>query len=281
MALPDVVEEVRPAIVQITYTVFGLPGEELMDIGAPGPAISKPLGTGLFVNDDAYVLTAAHVIDAAQNLPAQFPRAEELHLGVGLAYPNSDNMRGNFHVVSFEVEEIDTRHDIALLKMRRNPFAGEAPGGIVKKGEPILPLFGVPRMRLDRPRDGEAIAVSGYPLSEPVLVTNAGIMASSWSVALDQVPDPSQPASTIPDLRDLYLADVQTNPGNSGGPVYSAHDGSIIGILIAGKLTSVIAGGEPVMANGLPVLADAGLSVVVPIRYALEMLDRRGVHWIS
>jgi S1-C subfamily serine protease len=146
-------------------------------------------------------------------------------------------------------------------------------------GEPLLPLHGRSSLRAERPRDGEAIAVSGYPLGEPVLVTNTGVVASSWSVALDEVPHPSLPGVTSPELRDVYLADVQTNPGNSGGPVYSAADGSIIGVLVAGRLTNVLAGGEPVLADELPVVADAGLSIVVPIKYAVEMLNKHGVSW--
>jgi hypothetical protein len=56
-------------------------------------------------------------------------------------------------------------------------------------------------------------------------------------------------------------------------------DGSIIGVLVAGKLTNVVAGGEPIFVKGVPISADAGLSLVVPIKYGIEMLERHGVDW--
>src|SRR5438132_584434 len=60
-------------------------------------------------------------------------------------------------------------------------------------------------LELEIPADGEPIAISGYPLAEPTLVTTSGHIACSW---------------TIHNHQDHYLADVTANPGNSGGPVY-------------------------------------------------------------
>ena len=112
-----------------------------------------------------------------------------------------------------------------------------------------------------------------------MLVTNQGIIASSWALAEDTGRDPEGGSLAIPETRDTYLADVQSNPGNSGGPAYATEDGAIIGVLVAGKLTSVIAGDEPAMIQGVPLSADAGLSLVVPARYVCEMLDRHGAQW--
>ena len=278
MSLPDVIDAVRPSMVQITFTVSGLSEEELRRLGAK-TAHSGPLGTGFFINEDAYVVTAQHVIDDAREVSAQFPTAK-VHVGVGLAYPNSANMRANFNVVNFDLVDEDNRHDLALLKLRANPFRGEVGGGIVVADQPLEPLHGVPSIRTERPRDGDGIAVSGYPLGETVLVTNQGVVASSWSVEVDEVAHPTIPTATIPKMRDIYLADVQSNPGNSGGPAYSSQDGAIVGVLVAGKLTSVVAEGQPAVVHGLWLSADAGLSLVVPAEYVVEMLDRNGVLWV-
>lgn len=194
-------------------------------------------------------------------------------------FPTRKTCGPTFNTVRFKVVEEDERHDLALLQMVANPFKGEVPPMIVINDQSIGGMHAVPALQPNRPRDGEPIAISGYPLGETILVTNAGIVASSWSVTADEVPHPSFPGVMLPKMRDTYLADVQTNPGNSGGPVYSTRDGSIIGVLVAGKLTNVLAGQEPVMVKGLPLLADAGLSLVVPIKYGIDTLERHGVTW--
>jgi S1-C subfamily serine protease len=268
-------------VVQITYTVRGLTLEQVRERGGRGHVLSGPLGTGFFVDDEAHVVTAQHVIEAARSLPGKFPPGADVSFGVGLAYPNSDNMRANFNVVGFDLVGEDARHDLALVKMRSNPFRGETAGGIVTGDGPLEPLHGVPTIRLDRPRDGDRVAISGYPLGEPVLVTTQGIVASSWSVVVDDLPHPTIPDVTLPGMRDVYLADVQSNPGNSGGPVYSADDGAIVGVLVAGRLTNVLAGGAPAEVGGVPLLTNAGLALVIPAKYFSEMLDRNGVSWTA
>jgi S1-C subfamily serine protease len=215
-----------------------------------------------------------------RTLDSTFPLGR-VTVGVGLAYANTDFMRSNFNVIGFDVVDEDHRHDLALLKMRANPFQGEVGGGIVIGDKPLEPLHGVPVLRLDRPRDGEAIAVSGYPLSETVMVTNQGVIASSWSVEVDDIPHPTLPGVTSPEIRDLYLGDVQSNPGNSGGPVYATEDGAFVGVLVAGRLTSVQTGSGPASIAGVPLYHDAGLSLIVPTKYVTEMLDRNGVKWDS
>jgi S1-C subfamily serine protease len=142
----------------------------------------------------------------------------------------------------------------------------------------VEPLFGRPSLRAERPRDGTSIAVSGYPLGESVLVTNHGTVASAWGLELDKRPDPATPSVTS---RDVYLGDLQSNPGNSGGPVYATEDGAVIGVLVAGRLTAVDAGGAPAVIDGVALQADAGLSLIVPARYVCEMLDRHGVAYQS
>jgi S1-C subfamily serine protease len=112
-------------------------------------------------------------------------------------------------------------------------------------------------------------------------VTTQGIVASSWSVVVDDLPHPTIPDVTLPGMRDVYLADVQSNPGNSGGPVYSADDGAIVGVLVAGRLTNVLAGGAPAEVGGVPLLTNAGLALVIPAKYFSEMLDRNGVSWTA
>jgi S1-C subfamily serine protease len=269
VTLSDVIDAVRPCIVQITCTLLGLTKDELEALGGRA-VVSRPLGTGFLVDDQGHVVTAQHVLKGAKDVAADFPHAD-IHIGIGLAYPNSDQLRGNFRVTPFEVLEEDNEHDLALLRMRVNPFSGEIDAGIEVDGRTVKPSYGVSSLRTRRPRDGDPICVSGYPLGEPVMVTNGGMVASSWSVQLDDYSN----------LRDVYLGDVQSNPGNSGGPVYDSTDGAVLGVLVAGRLTDVVAGRKPLIINGLKVRADAGLSLIVPTKYVVSVLDRNHVRWAS
>ena len=44
--------------------------------------------------------------------------------------PNTENMRANFVQVEFDVIAEDAANDVALIRLRRNPFAGEVNSGI-------------------------------------------------------------------------------------------------------------------------------------------------------
>lgn len=152
-----------------------------------------------------------------------------------------------------------------------NPFETGKPSGISRTndgGVAINGLYGLAMLRTDRPREGVGIAVSGYPLSTPTLITTSGAIASSWSVDSVEVQPPGAPEGfTIPDLKDSYIADVAVNPGNSGGPVCLAASGEVIGVCVAFRVAE--AGDE-----SMPLRYNSGLSVVVPIKYGVELLGR-------
>jgi hypothetical protein len=83
-------------------------------------------------------------------------------------------------VIKFNVVATDDRNDIALLKLKTNPFTLGEEARRSSSGRPLS--LGVAKLRTARPRDGTAIAISGFPLMESVLVTTAGGIASAWSV---------------------------------------------------------------------------------------------------
>jgi S1-C subfamily serine protease len=227
----------------------------------------QPVGTGFIVHESGLVLTAKHVIEAVRRIAAQ-PGHSDATLQVGLAKTNTENMRANFTVVGGELVEGDPRHDLALVRMQPNPFDGRVKSGFIIAGQPIPLLFSVAAQSESRPRDGDPIAVSGYPLSETVLVTTSGGIASSWAMDVQNVTPPGAPSDyQIPDVKDSLLADVAVNPGNSGGPVYSIRTGDVIGICVAFKVGSGQIGNDPFAYN-------SGLSVVVPIKYGRELIER-------
>jgi S1-C subfamily serine protease len=90
------------------------------------------------------------------------------------------------------------------------------------------------------------ISVSGFPLEIPVLVTTTGWLATRLFIDEKQ--------------RFLYLADVQVNHGNSGGPAYRDSDGAVIGLVVEYRPAPE---------------GNSRLTVIVPIRRVLDLLKSK------
>jgi S1-C subfamily serine protease len=254
--LPFTIDAVRPSIIQIRVAI--------------AKGAGQVIGTGFLVHGGGYALTAKHVSTAAGQALASGAGTRVL---AGLAIPNVDlpsiSMRSSFELVECEIVEEDPRHDLALLKISPNPFSSGKQSGISRTangGLAINALFGLAPLTTDRPRDGAAIAVSGYPLQKPVLITTAGIIASAWETSVADISPPDAPAGfTMPDFADSYLADVAVNPGNSGGPVYFAASGAVLGVCVAFTIA------EAHDTAGAPLRYNSGLSVVIPICYGIDL----------
>jgi S1-C subfamily serine protease len=69
------------------------------------------------------------------------------------------------------------------------------------------------------------------------------------------------------------------NPGNSGGPVYDSNSGDVIGICEAYKNSPLFTSQQhPVQVAPNEFLTqNAGLAVVIPVEYAIELLKKNGV----
>jgi S1-C subfamily serine protease len=258
MNLTEAIEEIRPVVVQIAIVA-----------PAARPFEKIVLGTGFWVSRAGLVMTAGHVVNAARTQIASSP---EYQLMLGQATPNVSTpqltMRGNFNLLACEVVQEDQRHDIALIQAKPSPFENEQ-RPLVKTASPdtdIYPLLGVASLSTSTVKDGEQIAVSGYPLSETVLITTSGGVASAFGTDIQEAAIPGAPPGfTMPDIADTYLADVAVNPGNSGGPVYRVSDGKVIGVCVSFRVGFGSAGTNPFYYN-------SGLSVIVPIKYGRELL---------
>jgi hypothetical protein len=78
---------------------------------------------------------------------------------------------------------------------------------------------------------------------------------------------------------EVYLADMQANPNNSGGPVYRIEDGSVIGVCKARRLSAVVDQRDhAVVVDGdRELLQDAGLTVIEPARDVVNLLNEAGL----
>ena len=135
---------------------------------------------------------------------------------------------------------------------------------------------------MTRPKDGEAIGLSGYPLANPVLITKGGWLATAWSLDIRSPQSASNGTSQAADVADSYLADIEVNNGNSGGPVYLAHSAEVIGVASSFVRAPVKNDADQTVSlEGHALTYSSGLAVVVPTHYIITLLRKNGVRWHS
>jgi hypothetical protein len=152
----DVIDQIRPtiAIVEARFT---------------DGTVST--GTGFFVNQDAYVVTANHVLEAQGK---QIQAIKVLTQIPTVAIGRGGIMAGNLAGSDASLVSADAVHDIAIVLPVRNPF--QHPGAMINGAVVGLPKFAEFEVRTLR--DGEAIFTSGYPLASRFLKTTSGKIAS-------------------------------------------------------------------------------------------------------
>jgi tetratricopeptide (TPR) repeat protein len=176
-----------------------------MSVGTPAPHISRALaqilddrggviGSGCFLTDDGLVLTAAHVVAGRERVSVR-----------------------NAHGKIFSVKEIC-------------PGDFSADAVILRTGAEDQMFL---RLAEQEPVAGEALFVSGFPLSMNLPVTSRGKVRSL----------PSSPGRPM-------LTTVPMMPGQSGSPVLN-EQGRLVGIASRGSL-AVKGGGAPARSESVP-----------------------------
>lgn len=270
MHLPDAISSVRPSIIQVLIAPTA-PSEGSATTELRGPQTSRsPLGTGFLVHPDGFALTACHVVVEAERVIAEIGG----ELRVGLAVPEltgSINIRASFELLGVTVVEKDPRHDLALLLLNPNPFQSGRPSGVSRipgGGMAVNGLYGLASLWVGELRDGEAVAVSGYPSIAPALVTTHGVVASATAFETFEEVDPGGSEGwALPKVHDSYLIDAAVNPGNSGGPVYLVYQAAVVGVCVAFRPARMPDSGP------LPLVYNSGIAVAVPLKYGLELLS--------
>lgn len=263
--LPDTIDRVRPSIVRVTSEC----------VYTNNPKEQKG-GSAFLVSKEGFALTAAHVVACTTGALA----SQRVEVGLPLVYSLTDQTqkKDNFKTIDADVIERDDAHDVALLKLSRNPIREEIQSGFTSEGRPLpLMALGVAVLSARTLREGEPVAASGYPFLLPVLVTNAGIIAST---RFANVFDSRGEGVHVRVTSDFYFADMTVNAGNSGGPVYDA-SGEVIGIVFAFQPAEVVKfiHGAWQQTHGVEdaYAYNSRLAVVVPIAHARALLTEHAI----
>lgn len=198
-------------------------------------------GTGFAVADGTLVATNAHVLPD----DAELPSGPRLVVLAGVAERRAD-VRGA------RVVAVDRVRDLALLRVDGTPL-------------PALPLA-----TGDTVREGQPVALTGFPIAGALgftPVTHRGIVAAVTAMAQPAPTSGQLDPRALARLRegnfDVLQLDATAYPGNSGGPVYDAEGGDVIGVV-----NMVLVKGSRESALSQP----TGISYAVPVRHLRTLL---------
>jgi serine protease Do len=229
--LPEAINKVKPSIVLVgTFKATNSPRFTLR-------------GTGFVAGDGNFALTNAHVIPEGQEKDPESKIVIQIRTA-----------QNELQARTATVLEIDKLRDLALLQ-----FDGAT----------------VPKLTVrdsDTVREGQAIAFMGFPIGGALgfsPVTHRGIISSITAIALPSSNASQLNARNVASLRsggfNVFQLDATAYPGNSGGPMFDAETGEVIGII-----NMVFIKGTKESALTHP----SGISYAIPSKYALELLGR-------
>jgi TonB family protein len=203
-------------------------------------------GNGFFINDEGYVVTAAHLL-------SYFRNGGEPYILVGPP-------EGPRHMLAAPIVSVDWDHDVAILRATPNPFQSE-------KNIAYLPLSTEASVRGSgvlsaslRPTDVENAHSGAAPMQD-----------FSRGEVIDHLFHRESGASES----ELLLFDQEVVPGQSGSPLVSADTQGVVGIVVGRWLHPTVI---PSGANGVrqTVLAPGA---ALRIHYAIGLLEQMHITW--
>jgi outer membrane biosynthesis protein TonB len=201
-------------------------------------------GNGFFINSDGYLITAAHVLN-------------QLH--GGQPYILLHQSSSEFRIALATLIAIDREHDVAILRVTPNPFAGNFK---------VSFLFLSP----DRPSTGDNVLSAALLPSKPreAYTLNATIEMRARGEVLDS--EFSQLEKGKGDT-ELLIFSHEIALGQSGAPVLSTESQKVIGLVE----------GQWFGRNTLAMVAAErhALGAILPIHYAIALLQQKHIAWSS
>jgi S1-C subfamily serine protease len=233
--LADVIPKVKPSVVLVGYYK-----------STNSPRFSMR-GTGFVVDSGNLAVTNAHVLLG----PAEDAAGASLALHVRDA-------KGDLQMRQASVLEVDRMHDLALLRF---------------EGAPVAPMA---LRDSNTVREGQALAFMGFPIGGALgfsSVTHRATVSSITAIVLPAATGAQLTERSIRSIRDgsfdIFQLDGTAYPGNSGGPLFDADTGEVVGILnmVFVKSTKEAAIAQP-----------SGISYAIPSNYVGQLLQRQKAH---
>jgi len=203
-------------------------------------------GNGFFINEQGYLLTAAHVLETFRDS--------------GQPYILVSRRNGPPKLLQATVIAVDAEHDVAILRAAINPFNSSykvlclaLSSEPVSLGEPVLALS------LHPPRKQNADTFE-VPREDHFV----GEVLSYESTQLEK----SAPAV------EVFLLSHPVNLGQSGSPVISQGSRAVVGLVEGRWLRS---SGFSTAKSSSKTTPTPGAAV--PIRYAIALLQRQSIYW--
>ncbi len=226
--LPEVIARIKPSIVVVgTFNKLRSPAFRLR-------------GTGFAVADGLTIATNAHVLPAPADADAQETLVVLVREGASLR-PRQ-----------VRIETIDKDHDLALLKLSGAPL----PPLTLKASETV--------------REGQEIAFTGFPIGGALgysPVSHHGVISAITPIVLPGGSVRELNEKSLRSLRSgsfpIFQLDATAYPGNSGGPLYDAGTGEVLGII---NMVFVKSTKEAVLQH------PSGISYAIPADYLIALL---------
>lgn len=255
----------------------------------PGPAVAHiqltwrdaqgkrgvaPLGSGFVVSDRGHLVTAQHVVRNGRKRLENLEIAADARLIAALPGAGADEDPIEVELSTL-AEYPDS--DLALLALVADPYSsrGDPRARGILEGERV---DGVARLSIEPLEHGTAVMLSGYPAGQKQLSRIPGRLVDA--TFLSEVGVRNEPAPGWIDrmlARGIYLADVDTKLGYSGGPVFLADTGGVVGMCSAVMLLKV--GDTGAAPLRFPLRYHSQITVLVPAAEVARILHAHGVAW--
>lgn len=230
--VPQAIALVKPSVVVVgTYKLTNSPRFNLR-------------GTGFVVGNGNWAVTNAHVIPEGADFDPDAKIVVQVRTG-----------QSDLQMRQAKVLDVDKLHDLALLQ-----FDG-----------PALPKLSL--RDSDTVREGQSVAFMGFPIGGALgfsAVTHRGMVSSVTPIVLPTATSQQLNARTVASLRsgsfDIFQLDATAYPGNSGGPLFDADTGEVLGVI---NMVFVKGTKESALTN------PSGISYAIPSNFISELLQRR------
>jgi len=203
-------------------------------------------GNGFFINEEGYLLTAAHVLETFRDGGRPY---------VLVSRPNRPPQ-----LLQATVIAIDLEHDVAILRANSNPFTSKYRVSFLPlSSKPASPGESVLALSLRPPKQQNA-----RTFEVPREDRFSGEVLSYESTQLEK----SAPSS------EVFLLSHPVILGQSGSPVLALDSRAVVGLIEGRWLRSSAVSITKSSASSVSTPGAA-----IPIRYAIALLQRKSIVW--